>query len=60
MKLVPLPLSGLPELTLPQQFIPQLAVKRGKPKMVVSDNGSELTLTWADHAPSNGIAASAS
>jgi putative transposase len=32
----------------------RLMVERGKPKMVVSDNGSELTsnaiLTWADHS----------
>jgi putative transposase len=32
----------------------RLMTGRGKPKMVVSDNGSELTsnaiLTWADHA----------
>src|SRR5437867_13006643 len=32
----------------------RLMIERGKPKMVVSDNGSELTsnaiLTWADHA----------
>jgi putative transposase len=32
----------------------RLTIERGKPKMVVSDNGSELTgnaiLTWADHA----------
>ena len=31
----------------------RLMIERGKPKMVVSDNGSELTsnaiLTWADH-----------
>lgn len=31
-----------------------LMIERGKPKMVVSDNGSELTsnaiLTWADHS----------
>jgi putative transposase len=32
----------------------RLMIERGKPKMIVSDNGSELTsnaiLTWADHA----------
>jgi putative transposase len=32
----------------------RLMIERGKPKMVVSDNGSELTsnaiLTWADQA----------
>ena len=32
----------------------RLTIERGKPKMVVSDNGSELTsnaiLTWADHS----------
>jgi putative transposase len=32
---------------------PVMPIERGKPKMVVSDNGSELTsnaiLTWADH-----------
>ena len=32
----------------------RLMIERGKPKMVVSDNGSELTsnaiLTWADHS----------
>jgi len=32
----------------------RLTIERGKPRMVVSDNGSELTsnaiLTWADHA----------
>jgi putative transposase len=31
----------------------RLMIERGKPKMVVSDNGSELTsnaiLKWADH-----------
>ncbi len=36
----------------------RLMMERGKPKMVVSDNGSELTsnaiLTWADTAASNG------
>jgi hypothetical protein len=34
----------------------RLMIERGKPKMVVSDNGSELTsnaiLTWADHTQS--------
>jgi transposase InsO family protein len=37
----------------------RLTIERGKPKMVVSDNGSELTgnaiLTWADHAGVDGI-----
>jgi putative transposase len=32
----------------------RLMIARGKPRMVVSDNGSELTsnaiLTWADHS----------
>jgi putative transposase len=32
----------------------RLMIERGKPKMIVSDNGSELTsnaiLTWADQA----------
>ena len=43
-------LSGAPVA----RELDRLTIERGKPKMVVSDNGRELTsnalLTWADHA----------